>query len=1421
YYQRGVSGSAFKEGQGYGYSRNQPDQILNIDTGQAMLVTGADQLPVLREASDAELQQLETETTLEEDEGEGDNGDVEEDDTGPAESDEDITGDEYPGDDVLETGIVGEEPPVTEGGEPAAGSLLLQAGTGGTIGDTGGTAGVGNADYIEDILNIGDETLLSGTISMGSLADGSFSAAINNIDNTGTVSISGIFSGTGVGQKGSITGEMGDRAFTGEIGLAVGSVNGTFAGIYLTGGALDETQSHLLGAGAGFLYGSLSGNITDGELSASGGISRSGALGTIDSIPVTLLAGETLADTLPDDLSGAMTVWGFPIPELGNVNAGASFGPGTFSPSVTEAGIATSDGTKLGIWSSTATGGTYTNTAGSGSWVQNYGESVAGSYYMLGPVNGTDDLAGHLTLNGTFDYLDDLYFGTFRLRNSGVYAGTSYDSAGSGTYELKPLTASGSFQGNLLRTIPGTSYEGDFERYVGDDMGGAPIFDAHYEYEYFIGGDNVLYWGERWEDEFSVEAESGELYFPTSHNQGYGTEIHIEEPGFYVPVHNENWAVGSLAPSFFETPTLTGTWWRQWYNESDSSILAIRGGMDGSLGIYGDLSTASASSPANLVLMGNYVAANSDYSVPSIFTIRTYESPSTTGIAYNGYLGGVIGDNVTGGLSAVYVTDAGDIGIMNGQFTGNAYQDINMWSASGTVYPESMGSAGMITPANLPGYLAYGAIAGWVTGDFGSAGSGLSSEIGWGTTTSISGHDDWGVFSLAFGYHNKLMNPGASWTAHASGPGQFGYVGNSMNLDSGYWYLDLSGTADISAGTLRSSGSSAGKVLTLSKMADLSGQVIGTFDSANDTWQAWASGNWENGQDLYFNGIIEGDTSYLRKEYHGTGETTGSGEFYSYGYDAVTDDGWSYYEVGSTKIHKNFHPDGTVEIWEENGSAVSSSSGTWSGSLLDNLKAEADSFDTTIHDAPGYFLSDHGWAGGYLGGLTDLWSAAYDGTLSSPGAGSGVYLLGESDLWEDHYASMVFSADIESYNPYDETHTIMNPANYSQNGAYSGYIGGKITEGSMLIDGSMLAIYLDSSGTAGIIKGDISGDVFDENRVWEAEGSVFPVPLVPGTGLSAAGLTSIITSSSTKVYEEELVGTPHGAFYNGTTWGGDIERKSVVRDSKITGGVIGSTPWALGVNSINMGGTYSGATDQWRFPYRSFDGNDLRIRQGVAFGNSVEAGTTGQWSGGQISGEGFGSWVSIEGMAAITGVSGTEIKGTFDPADSTWQASMMAVAVDTDTFLSLSETASGRNKLAELNIPAINIGRADLIGSGSFSGDTMNVNMNNVTFFDYSGSSKPLIWATGDVTGTYSGTPLNDGTWSVPLSSSDHVNTSGLTADFVVQVWDTGNNTWGANIDNGSGALSGQPFSFSGGAAGNIAGSAFSGTASGKAGPPE
>jgi len=968
-----------------------------------------------------------------------------------------------------------------------------------------------------------------------------------------------------------------------------------------------------------------------------------------------------------------------------------------------------------------------------------------------------------------------------------------------------PTTTIGTFEGrDTYWLVKGTFYESDFT-------------GSHYEYRYFISEDDVLSFGEKWLDLVGGD-ETGNIYLP----DGMHFNI-IEEGHLTVAWNRDDWTVGSLSPTSFSEPPAGYSWDRTWYEVYTGNSLARSGEISGTVQATGYLLTPGVDS--TLSLSGSYMPADGNYDKPSIFGVEILQS----NIA--GFLGGVI-DDVKGDIYGVYIDSSQNAGIVDGTFAGGVNHSTGGWNASGSIHSMQTATGIGISPDNLEANLERGYMAAWVGGDFGTLDSEIGGALGWGKTLSIKGLD-FGVFQLSLATDTWFENPHLSntWSARAGGWGQFGrHIHSTIaegKPDIGIWLTDsINGTLEngmLTAGF-------TGKLLTLSMYADTAGRIVGTVDIPNNGWQAVASGYWNNNQKLQFNGILRGEVMRTRANYHGWG----SGSEFNYDYDEVSKSAWSYYDDGATITHTDYYPDGTTESWTENysGTPLSYSEGTWGNpstdSLHDILKNRTTSFPYYENDTyPFYSLTYAGWFEGFLGGLNDLWAATYDGSSPEPGPGADTRIMGEFDQYRA-YGDLpsVFTGQIKSYNPYDGTSTIWNQADNSQNGAYSGVLGGRTRQGSVLVDAMLLALYLDRSGTAGILKGIFEGEAHPGPETFELQGSIIPIPLKQGTGYNAADLVPSLVYYSPEDHPDLFF---HGKFLDvskvpenfvslpSNSVGGDIHLRHSHREQISISGSTAGVPWILGVLSTLYGGTYQefgGSTfNHW---YVGFSGDTGVVnRQGTIISSPNSPATDGSWSGNLISGKGFGAWTHWD--AAVTGVSGADLKGTFDPNTHTWQASAMWAYMDTNTFLNLAGTEAGRNKLAQLNIPAFQIGKADLSGSYISGGNSMNVTMKDVTFFTYSTGSIPRIWATNQVTGSYTGSPASG--WSANLTGSNYTNASGLTAQFGLHRWDTGTKQWGANINNGNGTVNNKSINFSGGAAGLIdtAGNKFAGTGSGRA----
>ena len=68
-YQKGISNFVFKEGHGYGYSKNRPDLVTNINAGQAMLIINPDVPPIVRMATVNEINRHSADTAIKKEDG--------------------------------------------------------------------------------------------------------------------------------------------------------------------------------------------------------------------------------------------------------------------------------------------------------------------------------------------------------------------------------------------------------------------------------------------------------------------------------------------------------------------------------------------------------------------------------------------------------------------------------------------------------------------------------------------------------------------------------------------------------------------------------------------------------------------------------------------------------------------------------------------------------------------------------------------------------------------------------------------------------------------------------------------------------------------------------------------------------------------------------------------------------------------------------------------------------------------------------------------------------------------------------------------------------------------------------------------------------------------------------------------------------
>ena len=457
---------------------------------------------------------------------------------------------------------------------------------------------------------------------------------------------------------------------------------------------------------------------------------------------------------------------------------------------------------------------------------------------------------------------------------------------------------------------------------------------------------------------------------------------------------------------------------------------------------------------------------------------------------------------------------------------------------------------------------------------------------------------------------------------------------------------------------------------------------------------------------------------------------------------------------------------------------AATSLGTWSGTPL--------AFSGDFSDYYHYYDKTSGWLddNGYSSPVSGIFGSIVS-PFQTPGTSVMLNLMGQgSPAFDATINPTLWWASIYGNNYVDTSNT------------WEGWLGG-YTSIDENFTGMMNGLYADANGNAGILLSNyFSGNYYPGLNMWEAEGGMTAIGMATGYTPGSLAYTSNYPDSD--VYHKL-----HGGFGGGDF---DIHVAGSLQNQNEMGYVISETrrfdnePW--GIYQLAFGGEFvnkpSGAS---AFTMAIDEGNNwLSISD--TWGNYTE----GTWNeNNSIEGATFGYVADTSTPIPTTWISAGDTLGTFDPAASTWQAVQMGVFLETKTFLSMTtDITEGQAKLAQLNIPYAEVGRATLTGSGNNFDD---LSMTDTIFFAYNSGKAPKIWATGNVSGIYTENPV--------LTNPVTLTGDGLTADFTPISWDTTNGQWRSEIA-GSGGFNGSN-SFNGAGAGTInsGDKTISGTAAG------
>lgn len=835
-----------------------------------------------------------------------------------------------------------------------------------------------------------------------------------------------------------------------------------------------------------------------------------------------------------------------------------------------------------------------------------------------------------------------------------------------------------------------------------------------------------------------------------------------------------------------------------WWTMSDiGSISAI-------MGSVGDLWSATPASPAIVSFLGEY---ENDYKKPSLFdteivsyniTNDTYTTLDGKG-AYIGYIGGNEKDGaIEGWLNAIYLKDIGDgksqAGILSGSFTGQAYDDAEMWQGQGSIYPVSVKNQAMqLSPSGLYDntYKYYLGAHMYGTFDNGAVISGVNNY----SLTYAIYNEPWGIYGLRLTEWAKFEafeTLPTSWAAKVGMMGDFGAYKEvkdgltSITPDSGYWLADISGTLSTASTTTdgKLSGSLTGKYLSNTRLGTMAGDVYGTYNT-DSALQMLSLGTWQ-GTPLAFVSNMSSNISNTMVEYIGNYSYTGGGSYYYQYYSDNTGYSENHPTLTSSYYpytYTEYHADGTTVTWgyDANGNPFTES-GTWNttkslAEIITNPAPPTGETATLVDQSNRLTMNSTGYMNTRIGGIDSLWT----------GNDVPVTILGMhyTSGYGDRKPEGIWYSEIKSYSITNNTDTTLDGQ-----GAYYGYIGGHEIDGT--IGGGIGAIYLkkqdDASSQAGILLGSFTGQAYEEIMMWEGQGTISPPVYLLDKPISYTSLmdnvhvTDLYPGSGTAslIVNDNPINTDSFIY--------DLHYMALYDASEGSFGVWRS---AIGAYGIDPG-------DSWTASFEYMDSTRIN-------GQYI----TGATSSNIMTGSVVGYGADLTPPQPATWISVGEAKGTFDPNLTTFQMMAIGPSIETSTYLKLVD--ANPQALKALNIPTVQVGVATLTGSGN----NLTVNMNDVRFFAATNGGKPQVWATQNVNGSYSGAP----TPGMPVTLNS---TSGgsLTANFTVQQWNA--NKWLSTVA-GSGTLSGGsytgPTQFKGAAAGTygITSGQFSGTAAGVA----
>ncbi len=490
-----------------------------------------------------------------------------------------------------------------------------------------------------------------------------------------------------------------------------------------------------------------------------------------------------------------------------------------------------------------------------------------------------------------------------------------------------------------------------------------------------------------------------------------------------------------------------------------------------------------------------------------------------------------------------------------------------LWNSSDLV-----GYAPSYTGKSYGGYFE-----GLTAGIWGSSKKGAIRAI---YVTPVSGGSSTAGILVSDDIATTLYSDVGMWTAAGNlAP----YSGPTYTGDPVYWSINaayLSETTELSGSFTNAVGSSI-----TGRGSEFYTYFL--FDTQNDSTPPWGIYNLKFTGTNTFSGKPSGEPAW-------SGQLGGKGQF-GYGYSSTgywmaslasgvwTDDGQITGSMSGSYLTPTY--EGNIAPSPLYGVNISSG-GTWIGESIGIYEGMPLSFSGNVNPSIRYYygtFSDDGSLSGLVGSVDPLWE-----TTSAESAA--ITLMGK---YSSGYASpyYIFNDETYSNNALKSQKTTYD----SPPGSFFAVYGGIIRNSS--VESLMAGLYIDPSGNAGFLKGDLSGVTYTGINMWEATGSLYQTDQMQASiGIAPENLYDQLRQSTDfggKIaitntlqgslgYNANYYNTVH-SIYKGTTsypWG--IWQASAAGDYETV-----SAPWTAkaggsgSFGAYNSGGSLSDDSGYW------------------------------------------------------------------------------------------------------------------------------------------------------------------------------------------------------------------------------------------------